>query len=199
MKIISKRGQKDYYDYLAGQYGIDEKLVLDRTEFTPMPYSPDHLSVVTFYICGWVYQGIYWNPDNTKGRFIYGKEIEPYTIDQSRDKYKWWTNPDQYYIIKHTNPRLRSVNVLREPRKLQSPTPNDKLNCPILIAVRDEVYDKFPVLSEYDFHKVLSPHDIWIMLSEWLGREIPTEDKRTDQEKVKSSGFDLKSSFRNIK
>lgn len=31
MKIISQ--YKDYYDYLIGFYGIDEKIVLDRRKF----------------------------------------------------------------------------------------------------------------------------------------------------------------------
>ena len=57
MKIISK--YKDYYDYLQGIWGMDEKLTLDRTEYTTTPslkssLSHPHLSIVRFYICGWV-------------------------------------------------------------------------------------------------------------------------------------------------
>lgn len=32
MRIISKRGIKDYYDYLQGTYGIDPLVVYDRRE-----------------------------------------------------------------------------------------------------------------------------------------------------------------------
>lgn len=34
MKIISPRNNKDYYDYLTGVYGIDEKVVYDRRQYT---------------------------------------------------------------------------------------------------------------------------------------------------------------------
>ena len=34
MKIIGKRGQKDYYDYLQNTYGIDELVVYDRRNST---------------------------------------------------------------------------------------------------------------------------------------------------------------------
>ena len=30
MKILTPRNNKDYYDYLTGIYGIDEKVVYDR-------------------------------------------------------------------------------------------------------------------------------------------------------------------------
>lgn len=34
MKILTSRKNKDYYDYLTGIYGIDEKVVFDRRQFT---------------------------------------------------------------------------------------------------------------------------------------------------------------------
>ena len=34
MKILTSRNNKDYYDYLTGIYGIDDKVVYDRREFT---------------------------------------------------------------------------------------------------------------------------------------------------------------------
>ena len=34
MKILTPRNNKDYYDYLTGIYGIDEKVVFDRRRFT---------------------------------------------------------------------------------------------------------------------------------------------------------------------
>ncbi len=69
MKIISKF--KDYYDYLVGVYGIDEKLILDRTEFYPTSrfVSPND-SKVTFFICGYQVDGLY-----RDGRFYYGGDL----------------------------------------------------------------------------------------------------------------------------
>ena len=34
MKILTPRNNKDYYDYLTGIYGMDEKIVFDRRKFT---------------------------------------------------------------------------------------------------------------------------------------------------------------------
>lgn len=34
MKILTPRNNKDYYDYLTGIYGIDEKVVYDRRQYT---------------------------------------------------------------------------------------------------------------------------------------------------------------------
>ena len=34
MKILTPRNNKDYYDYLTGIYGVDEKIVFDRRKFT---------------------------------------------------------------------------------------------------------------------------------------------------------------------
>ena len=34
MKILTSRNNKDYYDYLTGIYGMDEKVVYDRREFS---------------------------------------------------------------------------------------------------------------------------------------------------------------------
>ncbi len=34
MKILTPRNNKDYYDYLTGIYGEDEKIVYDRRVFT---------------------------------------------------------------------------------------------------------------------------------------------------------------------
>lgn len=34
MKILTPRNNKDYYDYLSGIFGIDEKIVFDLQKFT---------------------------------------------------------------------------------------------------------------------------------------------------------------------
>ena len=46
---------------------------------------------------------------------------------------------------------------------------------------------------------MLPPHDIYMMLCEWLGKEKEIIDKRNDEEKLLSAGFDKKISFRNVK
>ena len=48
MKIISKF--KDYYDYLQGVYGVDDKLIIDRTKYTPLSYKPSVKTKHSLYI-----------------------------------------------------------------------------------------------------------------------------------------------------
>ena len=66
MKILDKRGSKDYYDYLTGVYGIDDKLVLDRRKKTFFGIIPTKISL---YIAGFVVEGLY-----IKGKFYYGED-----------------------------------------------------------------------------------------------------------------------------
>lgn len=227
MKIISKC--KDYYDYLQGVWGIDEKLVLDRTEYTPTPdyvvgFSPV-ISLLRFYICGMVVEGVYYQEKSYKqGIYLFGKDIYDVLKDRLAKEdvsMRKWRDTDRYYYIERTQrPEygLTLFRVLKEPVDFFSldhePTwnrtdrkkiecPNDLLNCPILIEnlPKDKEYDvskcsKFPMLTDYNFHKVYSAHDIWLMLGEWLGREKTIPNNQTNSEKIQSNGFDLKTSFR---
>ena len=110
MKIISKF--KDYYDYLSGIYGIDEKLVLDRTNFTPTLkyYNNDHYSLVRFIICDKMIEGI-WNGNE----FIYGNEIYTFFKD-SRPSYDSNFITIPYFKNDINKKRFgSSINVLNKP------------------------------------------------------------------------------------
>jgi len=206
MKIISKF--KDYYDYLQGIYGIDEKLILDRTKFvTRYPYTEN--SVVRFFICGLVIEGLF-----RDGKYWYGSELE--SISTPRKSHKYWPNNDKYYfvapdmskrypfggtqseVLKVPTPFNEWSSMLRSiPHRNNYICPNDKYDCPIIISSYvGDGYEMNPILSEYQFHKVFSAQDIWFMLTEWLGKEKQIKEMRTDQEKILSNGFDLKTSFR---
>lgn len=201
MKIISKF--KDYYDYLQGVNGIDTLVVLDRTEFSTKPFEPAENTIVRFFICGYQVEGLYKN-----GKFLFGKEIEEFTCDEKF--YTYDDDQENYYYLKGKSKYYYDSKVLREP-KLLSKSPNDILNCPILIQdvfgkckITDSYnstikYSKFPILREYDLAKVFPPDKIWLLLYNWLSKEVIIEDKQTDKEKIVSKGFDLKHSFRNTK
>ena len=199
MKIISK--YRDYYDFLQGIYGTDEKLVLDRTDYTPTnPYFSNY-AVVRFCICDMVVEGMCFD-----GKFLYGPELEAFSLPQT--KYR----DQRFYTIEVDS--KRNVNVLKVPtkhsevtapatwahiqNKVQYISPNDKYNCPILRWHKQtDDFAKFPILSDYQFHKVFTAHEMWIMLTEWLGLEKTIPNKQSDKEKILSNGFDLKTSFRN--
>lgn len=213
MKIISKF--KDYYDYLQGIYGMDEKLILDRTEFYKLPYFPCKNSVVRFYICGFLVEGLH---DGEK--FLYGEELKEMSSNDKmlgKGRFRYYknshnTDSDFFWYINF--PATRGwIKVAKYPIPFEianrlnrglfddikkTVCPNDELQCPILYDVGFNVskYVKFPILSEFEFYKVYSAHDLWILLTEWLGRETETPNNQTNEEKILSNGFDLKSSFR---
>lgn len=209
MKIISKF--KDYYDFLQGIYGIDEKLILDRTDFFRLPYSPTENSVIRFWICGYLIEGLYHG-----GKFLYGDELKNLSSNDGKfgtrkqkyyyrfdDMNLFWymAFPPRYGWTKVAKGPILFENIPEPPNAFQinikkKICPNDELNCPILCEEWSGKMEKFPVLSDFEFHKILPAEKIWLMLSEWLGREKIIPNNQNNTEKIISHGFDLKSSFR---
>jgi len=224
MKIISK--YKDYYDYLQGVWGMDEKLTLDRTDYSVTPNFKEsvcpHLSIVRFYICGWVVEGLYYQEKwNKEGVFLYGEEILRELSDRvidTNNKRTWMDDP-RYYVVDPFNEREHYIYVLKQPvkyfdldhnpkgyyqEKRAVECPNEASNCPILIEEKPQKKkyglpncDRFPILRDYHIHKIYDPQTMWLMLGEWLGRVKDIPNNQTNEEKVVSNGFDAKTSFRN--
>ena len=77
--------------------------------------------------------------------------------------------------------------------------------CPIFLYDKDSktIYQEFPSLKELGVNKVIDAIDLWILLSEWLGNRITEKEPIVpigdDKTRILSAGFDLKTSFRNIK
>jgi hypothetical protein len=207
MKIISK--YKDYYDYLAGINGIDEKIVLDRTEFTtPRLRTEDEKVIVC--IAGIEVHGFYNKRDD---KVYYGEDLLLFADDPKRGskwRFPWSSNHEKYYYIKME----KSVPSWRSPYVpfLKKPTPskiNEKMNCPIVAntsswiggttRIDDEHYGKFPILRDFNIASVFPPETIWNMLYNYLARTKDIPNSQTDKEKIVSHGFDLKHSFRNTK
>lgn len=85
--------------------------------------------------------------------------------------------------------------------KIFNKSPTYKENCPILISHYDnEIYIHHPILKEHFINKIYDPHTIWIMLSEWLGKQKTKNEKEVpigdNNIRILSHGFDLKTSFR---
>lgn len=174
MRIISK--YKDYYDFLQGIYGVDERLILDRTTSPNRAWNLDNYfdeSIHYFCICDLKITGMY-----KDGKMLYGHEMMPYLSEYAGKYYNRWG---------------KEVATSVQPTNL-----NQKHNCPIIFSDRWDGIECYPPLSVFDFHKVFDPHQMWIMLSEWLGKQndIVLPNNQTDKEKIISHGFDLKKSFR---
>jgi len=194
MKIISK--YKDYYDYLMGIYGVDEKIVLDRTEFEMANfYSP---LIVTFYIAGKCIDG-YWDGD----KFYFGEDLRQLCRDQQKDTKKWrlkwlWRDPNAVFVYNESWSR-KEQKAYPDLREDETKT-NEKHNCAIMCSthMKDE-FLRYPKLEDLGIKIVLAPHEIYMMLSEWLAPKDKVSDNMSDTEKIIAAGFDKKTSFRNIK
>lgn len=205
MKIISKH--KDYYDYLAGINGIDEKLILDRSKFFPTStYMMSEGDLLKFYICGWIIEVIY-----TNEKFYCGELLKQVAIPFEERRSKWWQHDggtkETHYRIKL---KAGTALVHKVPYKYGDENINELLDCPILLlnskfwgktdlTYRGSSYHRFPVLKDYNIGSALPPEQIWQLLYDFLARTRDIPNKQTDKEKIVSHGFDIKHSFRNTK
>lgn len=206
MKIISK--YKDYYDYLQGIYGVDEKLVLDRTEGTSKDF-PSYSGLHVLVICNKILEYVCFN-----NKFYFGKNIEQFNEFKLLENWGTWKGIKPVYLINpHKTPRslweLERVYYPKLSEDIYNIYPKLKdlsKSCPIFIyhKTSNTIYTKFPSLLELGVNKEIEAQEIWLMLTEWLSNKVtenepivPTGD---DAIRIKSAGFDLKTSFRpNIK
>jgi hypothetical protein len=206
MKILSK--YKDFYDYLIGRYGVDEKIVLDRTKFDNV-YPQNGL--IRIYFCNYLVEGIY---KEDRG-VVYGEELLNYYAKELKpernfnydDRFYYLTRPKEEYQKWQSN----YFKMPKEPILIKE-SPNKEFDCPILVEnsgvygeysfkTHDRLfkyYSKFPPLERYNFNRVFSAEDVYLKLYDWLTQERPMIEIG-DKEKIVGHGFDLKSSFRNIK
>ncbi len=191
MFIVSKF--KDYYDFLQGVYGVDEKLILDRTNF--VSNISLHYDVITLFIGEYKIQGYI-----KEGKIYWGKEIEQFSSEDRWRGILGNDNEDCYYI---KTEKSRDIRILKAPLFLGDKCPTWKKDCPILLEWVKDDYIKNPILSELNIQKVFPAHDIWLILTDWLSKritkrepDIPIGDDKT---RILSAGFDLKQSFRHRK
>lgn len=187
MKIQSK--YKDYYDYLQGIYGIDDKLFLDRSKGSTMnKMEIDNLKNgdgVQLAIMGLLFTMIYYNGKwyTKKGLYNIGKEF----------KY------NKAFIDVEVNEKTGLPKEFKDVEFVLTDL-NYKYDCPIIRVKYNwsgEI-NLFPRLADYNFGTVIPPEDIWINLYNWLSRVKEEPNIQTDKEKIVSHGFDLKTSFRNM-
>jgi hypothetical protein len=206
MKIISNF--KDYYDYLQGIYGMDEKVVYERIcmiggedekwekkgyykpaylerQSSPITlnnslYPNEQFDAVFLAICGVIYcVYIYRN------KFYFGEEVESIGKKIRRNR------PLYYDNIRYCKYHLDKTDI------------NEKLNCPIALIKWEWhggiiPYVKNIKLTDYGINTIVPAEDMYIQISNFLSREKKIVDKRTNKEKITGHGFDLKTSFRKM-
>ena len=122
MKIISK--YKDYYDFLSGIYGIDEKIVLDRTVYNNSPiigFSSSYDKRIVLYIAGYIVEGVCIND-----KLYYGEELKQFEITKSERRRIWLSkhekrdydksitvrcNNDDFWIYTETFKDVNNTNI----------------------------------------------------------------------------------------
>jgi hypothetical protein len=208
MKIISK--YKDYYDYLQGIYGIDEKLVLDRREFKMFDFQPHQALKIDIYFCGKKYQGFFNNGTFYLGENLLkiGEEVKKKEKPRWLRKYgtgRFYKNesevrqvcielPENYIRGNYDRENYLYLNL--EPVESDLKETDD---CPIIVSIWGNSYNFHP-LGPLGFSSVLSPEDTFKELSNYLANKITEEenfkDTRSEEQRIESRGFDKKRSFR---
>jgi hypothetical protein len=186
MKIISK--YKDYYDYLQGIYGIDEKLILDRRKYDSIAY---YFEIIRLYIAGYYIEGIH-----KDGIFYYGKDLLKFKSDDRRRLYSFDSRDTTKCI------RTEYGYIYIEPVK-DTKNFNEVENCPILLrnnSFSNKKFYKYPILKNLKINKFISAEVMYNWLSTWLSEQISKKEnqitEQTDAEKILNKGFDDKCSFR---
>jgi len=220
MKIISKH--KDYYDYLVGIYGIDEKMVYNRRTNALEKPLEDIVSTInqssvtthTFSICNRIY--VIFQFENVFYHTL-DEYIELYRILEKKKLYTgflWhsWGDIEEGIGKKYKELNCASeVNkIVRQPVLIQTTYEENSFKYQSILS-RKYFYDsnektpsywRIPELSKYGFAKWVPADEMYQQIVAFIGwmvdyPEIP--NKQTNVEKIQSNGFDVKTSFRHRK
>ncbi len=192
MNILSK--WKDYYDYLTGIYGVDEKIVLDRRKSDALGIVDlGEMIKLKLYICDVLFEGVY-----IKGKVYWGLDVLKILSKESVERFK--NKKDQSYIWIGSNSKYiwrksESDNAISTVAKYTDL--NKKEDCPIILQHGGQTI-RYPRLQDINVGSILKPHAIYMMLSEYLAPKDKDDTIQTDKEKIVSAGFDLKTSFRKL-
>ena len=198
MKIIDNK--KDFYDYLMGVYGIDNKVVYDRRNsflFEDRYYNNYFKPSTSDYTWAWrVYVKL--------GDWIYTFE--------RKNKTDEWGMPEKVTFGHLINVRIYSnpCSVENFELKIDNSVPvsivlsfTDRAdNLGIQYGKRYEYTLLNPILSKFPFiKKYIGPEIVWQRVYDYISKRNEPEvmDNRTDVQHLESAGFDKKTSFRNIK
>jgi hypothetical protein len=195
MKIISK--SKDFYDFLQGIYGMDEKRIYKR----PVTAKPllTGSQVIAVYLCGEVIYGYY---DEHTDRYYYGEELRQFDSSSSvyaEDDEK----PDHVYLKEklyrfHYDKTRVDIKPMPDVKKM-----NEKYGQPVgfkssMLHNADYEFE-YPKLKDINFNHYMDAKTIWLKITDWLSPKDVPLPIRPDKEKIVSHGFDYKTSFRKMK
>ncbi len=193
MKIISK--YKDYYDYLQGIYGIDDKLILDRRDYN-IPFVTEgvvRLVIGNVYLEGYYYENKFYWGEEQLNELVIITDSKPLS-DWQKDRYTHLIFNKKSKSLSYLNCNIININ--------------NNTNCGIFLCKEGKILEeniefRYPKLSDLNINSILSPHDIWILLSDYLSKKVTENEPEVpvgdDKIRIIAAGFDLKTSFRNNK
>lgn len=204
MKIIDNK--KDYYDYLVGTYGIDEKMVYDRRKSVKVQdgvlksgWHVINVSDITNLIVRVGYLVYYINKNKN------GEWVMPEKVTSSSDYYTKVDNPVRITnnVINRFVPYKREWNI----KKGWVMTYDDATPVSITIIYKvgnsqDRLIIADPILTTFPAVAKFIPADTaWMEIYNFISSQYDKDiiDNRSDVQKLESAGFDKKSSFRNVK
>jgi len=203
MKIISKF--KDYYDYLQGIYGVDLKIVYNRK----MVIHKD-LKLIKFplvlSICNTLYVVYKYNDKLYYGDDILKMMEENNISEINIDENKININGIKYLNALHGYSDI-NLNDINKPISIYYSNIDlcqkyNRLITKTNIYLRDynlNLLVENPNLSDMKLNNVISANDMFLNLSKILTVKDVENIVVDDKTKIVSNGFDLKTSFRNVK
>jgi hypothetical protein len=219
MKILDNK--KDYYDYVAGEYGIDDLIVFDRrkaliikTDVKPEKYKDYLFSTIkgdkddypklekTYYFGNRKKEkrGTFYNYALKTGRHLYHFEIERYLIDDMNVSIKTQLIKEEDNDILY--PDLILAILPYKTNRYFHYFFTDAKNHPLTQSdvYEDQIID-LPILKDTEIPGYVPAKDVFLNIYSYLSskKEKKIEDNRHDILKLESAGFDKIVSFRNIK
>ena len=210
MKIITG-GKKDYYDYLAGIYGIDNDIVYDRRDSTVFKaYGPKD----TLFIKEVLYGDFQRKMKNTYRfdgkKWTFGTKLEGYIqyilIEIGYMQYFFsverYLDDDKKVVIIPTLIEKKMTSV----KKSNAPISIIPIECHYsyqhgltISKYYTEQETHNPIFSGTWVTSLITPDEVYQNVYDYLIsiREPNIIDNRNDVQKLESKGFDKKTSFRN--
>ena len=219
MKILTPRNNKDYYDYLTGIYGMDEKIVFDRRKFTILSRLDNPLFTSDMLETdapkkekpSWQwknkrvpeYEGRKYKCLLEAGLKWFFFEVERYLDTDSRVHIDWKLVKEKE-TAKHQRVCTSPITFFTSYSSRESYgwhiglIENERYH---KIEVNDDAAISNPILLGSSIPSMIPAEQIYNLISSYISslNDIEVIDTRSDIQKAESAGFDRKTSFRNIK
>ena len=225
MKILCKRGEKDYYDYLVSEMGMDEKVVYDRRSSTVIgPYEYYNFDYPCEYDVFFSKKPFKCDEPKVKKALWDSHKHDfknnRFNIGWKRGRKEEIEEGDIYYLflevgyhqfifeveryldedgkVKIVPSIVSTKTVSKDDKKGKTPLYIGILYESHLTSSRITHGHDNPILANTWIPKLILAKDMWNMLYEYISSLNDKEfvDTRTNEQHIESHGFDKKISFR---